>query len=336
MATFQKRGDKWRAIVRKAGNRPVSKSFTTKSAAQFWAREVERDMDRREWNDPKLLDGTTLGDLITRYRLEMPPSGKTKTACLNMLERELGDVELIQLDKQRIIRYIKHRSSEHGAGPATVAQDLIYLRGILATAKTHWDIPVNVAAAEDARAVLRREGKVGRPVERDRRPTEAELELLRAYWGNPRLREMTTPMWTLVQFAILSAMRLSEICRIEWGDLNEQDRTVVIRDRKHPTEKRGNDQEVPLLGEAWDIVQAQPKRDARIFPYKSATVSNLFTRAVQRQRIVDLHFHDLRHHAISLLFERGYQVQEVGLVSGHRDWRQLRRYTQIRAKDLHR
>ena len=55
-----------------------------------------------------------------------------------------------------------------------------------------------------------------------------------------------------------------------------------------------------------------------------------------RSHIFDLHFHDLRHHAISLLFERGYQIQEVALVSGHRDWKQLKRYTQIRAKDLHR
>ena len=154
MATFQKRADKWRAIVRKQGHRAVSKTFATKGAAQPWAREVERDMDRREWSDPKLLDGTTLGDLIDRYRKEIPGAGKTKTACLDMLERELGEVELGRFDKQRIVQFAQHRAKDHGAGPATVGQDLIYLRGVLATAKAHWDIPVNVSAAEDARAVL--------------------------------------------------------------------------------------------------------------------------------------------------------------------------------------
>jgi hypothetical protein len=39
---------------------------------------------------------------------------------------------------------------------------------------------------------------------------------------------------------------------------------------------------------------------------------------------------------VSRLSEQGYQIQEVALVSGHRDWKMLARYTQIKAKDLHR
>jgi integrase len=143
-------------------------------------------------------------------------------------------------------------------------------------------------------------------------------------------------MIDIVRFAIASAMRLSEITSIRWKDINETDRTVLIRDRKHPSKKIGNDQEVPLLGDAWAIVQRQPRCDPPIFPFNAWSVSANFTRAAMRSGVVDLHFHDLRHHAISLLFERGYQIHEVALVSGHRDWKQLKRYTQIRAKDLHR
>jgi len=35
----------------------------------------------------------------------------------------------------------------------------------------------------------------------------------------------------------------------------------------------------------------------------------------------DLHFHDLRHEAISRFFEMGLSVPEVTLISGHRDYR---------------
>ena len=56
-----------------------------------------------------------------------------------MLERELGKVSLADLDKPRIVAYVRHRANDHGAGPATVAQDMIYLRGILETARAHWD-----------------------------------------------------------------------------------------------------------------------------------------------------------------------------------------------------
>src|SRR5450830_1490738 len=100
-------------------------------------------------------------------------------------------------------------------------------------------------------------------------------------------------------------------------------------------EKAGNDQEVPLLGEAFDIVKRQPAGDL-IFPVTEGTVSTIFPRACNALRIVDLKFHDLRHEGVSRLFEQGYSIEQVALVSGHRDWKMLARYTQIRAKDLHR
>ena len=52
--------------------------------------------------------------------------------------------------------------------------------------------------------------------------------------------------------------------------------------------------------------------------------------------IPDLHFHDLRHEGTSRLFEQGYEVQQVALVTGHKDWRHLKRYTNLRPEDLHR
>lgn len=42
-------------------------------------------------------------------------------------------------------------------------------------------------------------------------------------------------------------MRISEVTRLQWDDLNETDRTIRIRDRKHPTAKIGNHYTVPLL-----------------------------------------------------------------------------------------
>jgi integrase len=47
-----------------------------------------------------------------------------------------------------------------------------------------------------------------------------------------------------------------------------------------------------------------------------------------------LHFHDLRHEAISRFFERGLSVPEVALISGHRDLRMLLRYTHPMAQGI--
>ncbi len=57
-------------------------------------------------------------------------------------------------------------------------------------------------------------------------------------------------------------------------------------------------------------------------------------RLCRRAVIDDLHFHDLRHEAISRFFEKGLSVPEVALISGHRDYRMLFRYTHLRAEDV--
>lgn len=338
MATFQKRGDRWRAIVRKKGHPAVSKTFSAKAMAQRWARETEREIEASAFQDPRALERVIFAELLHRYRDQFREIGRTKDYTLQLLERGLGDVSLAGLTKARIAAYGRQRADQ-GAGPATLSQDLIYLGGILETARHHWDIPVDLDALAGARAILRAEGLVAKSQERDRRPTEDELQLLYAYWKRPNVtRAMQTPMEDIVRFAIATCMRQAEITRLLWKDIDEKNRTILIRDRKHPQKKKGNHQEVPLLGEAWTIVQRQPriKDEPRIFPYKQQSIGANFTRAVLRLRIDDLHFHDLRHHGISLLFEAGYQVHEVALVSGHKDWRQLKRYTNLRAKDLHR
>lgn len=46
----------------------------------------------------------------------------------------------------------------------------------------------------------------------------------------------------------------------------------------------------------------------------------------RRAKLDDLHFHDLRHEAISRFFEKGLTVPEVASISGHRDIRMLLRY----------
>jgi site-specific recombinase XerD len=35
------------------------------------------------------------------------------------------------------------------------------------------------------------------------------------------------------------------------------------------------------------------------------------------------------------LFEAGFSIQQVALVTGHKDWKMLRRYTHLRPEALH-
>ena len=140
----------------------------------------------------------------------------------------------------------------------------------------------------------------------------------------------------VVRFAVATALRRGEITRLQWADVHEAKRLVLVRDRKHPRRKSGNDEWIPLLGEAWTVLQRQPRGGPLVFPVHEQTLSKYFTWACRALGIADLHFHDLRHEGTSRLFEAGYQLEQVALVTGHKSWNMLRRYTQLRPEDLHR
>jgi integrase len=337
MASFIKRSGNWFATVRRKGYSSISKTFPTKVLAQEWARGIEQSMDASKFSDARMISDIPFKALVTRYIEDIGEEdsfGKNKRATLLSLRKYLGDVPASNLTADRIMGFVRDRMGM-GAGGVTIAIDLTYLKQVLDTAKYLWKLPVKPEAIAEARILMQYAGISTRSKERNRRPTEEELEKLYAYFDKPGSRK-TLPYSDIIKFAIASAMRLGEITRIQWGDMNEADRTILIRDRKDPKQKVGNDQIVPLLGEAFDIVKRQPRDSDKIFPANEKTISTIFPRACQALGIVDLHFHDFRHEGVSRLFEQSYRIEQVALVSGHRSWENLKRYTQLKAKDLHR
>lgn len=134
-------------------------------------------------------------------------------------------------------------------------------------------------------------------------------------------------------------MRQAEICRVEIDDIDRAAKTIIIRDRKDPKNKQGNHQTVPLLPDAWAIVEPliQDRDAGYLFPYNSESVSTAFTRGCKAVEppIEDLHFHDLRHRATASFFRMGLDIPRVALLTGHKTWAMLRRYTDIKASDVH-
>lgn len=336
MASVIKVGGKWRAQVRRKGFPVETRTFDVKAQASAWAAKVEADMVAMKHQDTRIIANLTLADLIDRYNVEVgavKQFGRNKTHVLEMLRERLGKTALPDLTVDVLMRHVRERHAA-GAGGVTIGIDLSYLGSLLKTAKNLWRLPVDLGPPAAARANLQYLGLSAKSKERERRPTGNEVERLCAHFAGKKRQKV--PMVDLIQFAIATAMRAGEIIGLKWEHLNEADRTIIIKDRKHPTEKIGNDQEVPLLGEAFTIAMRQPRTSDRIFPVTEGTISTLFPRATKALGIVDLTFHDLRHEGISRLFEQGYTMEQVMLISGHRDPKMLMRYVQLRAKDLHR
>lgn len=73
----------------------------------------------------------------------------------------------------------------------------------------------------------------------------------------------------------------------------------------------------------------------KLFSYTSSGFKNAWRNALKELSIENLHFHDLRHEAISRFFELGtLNVMEVAAISGHRSMNMLKRYTHLRAYQL--
>src|SRR5580658_839988 len=262
MASIIERGGRYRALVRKAGVTRCA-TFQTKGAARTWAKKIEGQADELKASGVMDPGTTTVGDLIDRYVTEQyarKPWERSKTADLARLKRDLGHHKVRQLTSHHITKYFEGRNAD-GAGGVVVSAQVGYLVGVLEVARTLWHLDVPVQAAKDARAALAAVGMVGKSRRRDRRVTDAELAAVIEQIG--KATDTRIPVRDVLQFCVASAMRISEVCRLRWSDLSEPKRTIIIRDRKHPQDKLGNDQEVALLNatgfDAFAIVMRQPR-----------------------------------------------------------------------------
>lgn len=337
MPTFsQLPSGRWRVQVRRGGTYKAA-TFDRKREAEDWARTVESQAKLvavQGYAPPPA--AATLADLIERYiELHAKEPGRSKAATLAMLKADpVGKVRLQSLSALTFRDFVDRRVKA-GAGGVTIAGDLSTLSAVLKWGRHARRLDLPVELATDARRDLPYRGLKTRSNERDREPTDAELARLYAHWDDNQAQRI--PMSTLCRFALASAMRLGEICRIQIEDVDHIARTVVIRDRKDPREKLGNDQTVPLLPAAWAIVEPliKDRSSGEVFPYRAASVSTAFTRACADLGIDDLHFHDLRHRATADLFRMGLDIPRVALLTGHKTWAQLKRYTNIKPADVH-
>lgn len=88
-------------------------------------------------------NGATVTDLIEKYTETVKKSsGKTKAATLEMLKRQIGKVQLTNLNSL-VLRDFIDRRSDAGAGGVTIAADLSYLSAVLKWARHARQLDIN-------------------------------------------------------------------------------------------------------------------------------------------------------------------------------------------------
>ncbi len=244
MASIDKRRGKWRAQVRWQGHTLI-KTFTLKHDAEVWVREAERAIDQQR-DPPGSLFGRrvskqdTFASLIDLHINDLHAHGKpvrrSKDAVLTSLRKRLGDVPVSQLTRERLIAYGRERARD-GAGPATLSVDISFIGTVLTHAAAVHGLQVDTDAVRLARVALGKMGLVGTPKERDRRPTQDELDRLFAFFDeNDRL---TMPMTRMSSSPSPPPCVRTKSAGSN-GATSLRTRTLLIPNRKDPRHKDRN------------------------------------------------------------------------------------------------
>jgi integrase len=234
----------------------------------------------------------------------------------------------MQLDKitgEVVAQYRDARLKEVSAN--TVRLELAFLSVVFEQCRKEWGL----AVSNPVRQI--RMPKPGKP--RQRRLEVGEEDALldacnasRAYY-----------LHSFVVLAIETGMRSGELLAMRWDHLNLNNSTVFL-----PDTKNGSPRTVPLSSRALNAIRALPRAiSGRLFSSGYHSIHNAFQLALAKAQATQLdnvtflqglRFHDLRHEAVTRLFEKGLNPIEVSMVSGHKTLSMLQRYTHLRSEEL--
>jgi len=320
MATIRRRKSTWQVQVRRQGHQ-LSRTFRLRADGELWARQVEAELDRGGLPmDSRVLRSHTLTDLLKRYAAEVVPGKRSADRELYMLRvifrHPIARVSLQLLTATEIAKYRDDRLSLVKGD--TVRRELAIVRHCIEVARNEWGfvLPSNpVQQVKMPRAGNPREGRAHR----------GELEKLLKACEASRCRWLPA----VIQLAVETGMRRSELLAMRWDDLDLKARTVVLRNTKN-----GFPRTVPLSTRALNVIEDTPRSGPTVFAISANAVRLAWERLRRRAGVLELRFHDLRHEAVSRFFERGLNVPEVAMISGHRDLRMLFRYTHPKPEEV--
>ena len=328
MAYIRKVRNKWRVEI-KFNGKYISKTLQTKGDASKFARETELKLEKDLFEDYRDSRHLTVANLIARYRDEITPSKKgarTETYKLNFLLRQpIARTKILNLTTAKLIEF--RNELRRTRAPATVNKYLHYFYTIWETARLNWGI---ILPPNNPTALVKKE-KVMTKIDRVL-TDEEEVELLKAC-KETNLDQLSD----IVEFALQTAMRFGEITKLQVKDIDFERSTAKLIDTKN-----GETDFVPLTRRALDICDKYRFKDKILhfensqvlFPIHRDKFRHYFEQACRKAGVKEFRFHDCRATCLTRLAKQGWSIAELSVVSRHKTWSELKKYTRIKPIDL--
>lgn len=286
-------------------------------------------MDKGMFVDFSEAERTTLNELLDRYRSDVTPTKRGAAAELSkiavILRHPIVRRPLAVLTGADLAQYRDDRLRE--VAPATVNRELTVLSHAFSVAMQEWRI---VLPRGNPVLAMRRPRA---PEGRSRRLGAGEEERIGVAASEYERTSKAIRMASIIALALATGMRRGEIASMRWDFVDLSGRTIHL-----PETKNGTARSVPLSKVAVEILRGVVQRidgwvwGVDIDPH---SITRAFDRICVRAAIKDLRFHDLRHEAVSRLFEKtDLSEMEIARITGHKTLAMLSRYTHLRAGHL--
>jgi integrase len=349
MAVIQKTtSGTYRVLIRAKGVYK-SKNFKTMADARAFASGVESQIRSATFAASDGLvtmpKGVTLSMLVDKFFAKCEESktevGKTKAATFRSLQKHrIGQVKCEDITRLVLTDYANERLKK--VSGASVAGDLSIIASLFRWARVGLGVDIHTDKLIRAvRESLSERGIDTRSQQRERVATDEEIEAICSHIEAKERSKI--PIRPLLEFIHSSGLRQAEVGRMLWKDVDLVKRSLFVFERKHPTAKKSNSQNIPLPPKALAVLvglRALIKDEdfdpeTKVFECNIRSASTAFARAVKALGIEGLRWHDARHRAISDLINAGLTIPLVAAVSGHKSWASLRRYSQTNVEDFH-
>lgn len=316
MGDIKKRNNKFQARVRKGPfkNNGLTKTFISRVEAKKWIRDVESKLDKSDFIPKQNINYPTLKGLMNQYLSKVSKhkaSYQTDVAnfkTFSLLFEDLN-IPINKLTARMFARFRDRYMEEHKA--STYQRLMSSIKHMWKVARTEWEYPLE--------NILERVRTPKRDNPRDRRLSIPEYNKI--LYGNHTDYEFRN----LILLVLATGLRLGEISGIRREHI--EGNTLLI-----PRRKNGDTNvKVPLSDNAQSVL----KNMELPIKLKKRGIQIKWSRLMKKYEIEDLHFHDLRHEAISKYLENGVSIQDVQVLSGHRDIRVLMRvYANLRPNQV--
>ena len=343
MASYQKVKNKdgttsYKAAIRVTGHPTMCKSFASKAAAKVWVKENEPE---RGTSAISGMSALTFGDILRRYAEKVSTTKKgcqwehirIRAVCGDPLRGIKGDpiadVRLKNLSSQVVAEWRDRRLDKVSAG--SVNREWTLLSSACSVAITDWGWK---AVNPFSRATGSKRPK--EPKHRTRVATDDELNKIYAAVETDEDREVVR----IVRWAVETAMRSGEILTLTPDRVDTETRVARLIDTwdqrssnngEFVSIKTGNARDVPLSAEA---VRIWNENGGKGFGALSPMTRDIQWRSLRdRAGVKGLHFHDLRHTAITRLAKK-LQVLDLARMTGHTNINELMTYYNESAADI--